>query len=288
MASQPRRSKRIHSQLDATPDESQDISGAKKRKVSSTARGKKRRQSSKADCPIAKRKKTNHSDSEFLVPYFVEMPITPKSEVPTPEGLSPIYFTGNFLPRFCESPVVPNAQSTQVEPSAVTIQAQAQRYATSRDNYIEHMLSQSVAPISNDKQFSDASVQCSLPNVRTIGTNTADNENQTAVYISTFDVLDKLFLTNLSHRLNLPAEYVIEQAEDLFSNSFGSDYLNEDIEMHTAETRNFDEISNDSYTVGHDDWDFFPPNPQFNHSHAQTNEDMEISFDVNNDLLFYY
>lgn len=295
MASQLRRSIRINSQCDSDFVRSFQSSRKKTTKTAShtaqkpslSINGKKRGRPLKVK-PIIQQK-PQQTENEYLIHDLREMPIiSPKKEIET--AVSPSVFTNSALTAIYDCLGISNAQPTHIDRNLTeksnevsSTQMLNQKNHQSKDNYIEHILSQQT---SSDKKSYDAGIQCSIPDVRTIGTSTLQQTEQT-IYVSTFDVLDRLFLTNLSHRLHMSADYLIAQAEDLFYNSFNglhvSEYNDEDIEMNSIESSGDADANNLPPNDSFDGWDLYVPN-----ANLQPNEDMEINFELNNEALFYY
>lgn len=80
---------------------------------------------------------------------------------------------------------------------------------TQRDHFLDHMLS-------NDSglKFVDCGIQCELPERRSVATNTSNSAFDHR--ISSLDMLDRAFLSTLAYRLNIPANRIICEAEQLF------------------------------------------------------------------------
>lgn len=299
MAEALRRSARIGSQLDPELREFSNVFSSPKKRAKPTAiratirKGRPKKKNSSG-------KKKVKPGNEFLVSDLMETPSSSEKKTSVPKSPSVfdrsslrfLYDGLGFTQSIPVSVGVKAEENTEETPIAVQSEPMQSKpeILSNKDNYVDHILSQ-LTPSLEAQQSTDAATQCCLPEMKTTATNTIQT-NQT-VYISKFDVLDKLFLTNLSHRLHISPEYLIGQAEDLYFNSFNpymnSHYTNEDVEMHTAEQRlgGLDAAPTTSSPTP-SDWGSFAEDQQAGVEYSPPLEDMDICFDNGNDVLFYY
>lgn len=306
MAEALRRSARIGSQPEPELREFSNVFPSQKKPAKSTASKATIRKGrpKKKKCSGKKKKSSVKPENEFLVSDLMEMPTALEKNDSVPE--SPSVFARSSLRFLYDGFTQNNPVSVQLgvpipvkaEPEENTDEAPVQsepmqskpESLSNKDNYVDHILSQWTPSLGSERS-TDAATQCCLPEMKTTGTNTIQT-NQ-AVYISKFDVLDKLFLTNLSHRLHISPEYLIGQAEDVYLNSFNpymsSHYTNEDVEMQTAEQRlGLLGATPTTSSPTQSEWGSFAPDQPEGVQYSPPLENMDICFDHSNDVLFYY
>lgn len=245
--------------------------------------------------PLLRQRRPASDSLKVLVAGETEALLFPKRETLSPELIPvPSLFMNSQFANTAEDFAVerfrdgsfPAPHIAPGHSQSTSSQARTNENSENRDNYIDFILSQSTKA---NELCTDAAVQCSLPGTETVATNTIPDEEQ-EVYISPLDVLDRLFLSNLAHRLRIPADFVAHQAEELFLENYSaaniSSHISDDIEMEIALIG--DQERSAMTAAPHrdecDSWDSISPNNDFRTFDV---EEMDIGLDPNNDLLFY-